>query len=452
MSKLDEPFERADLVNKPGILGARWWHEGLAEAPKDVSRRRAIAIALGAAGVAGLGVMFAAAADGCSGDDHEVQRKRALDLQRDFGWSFGAAAESVTFNGESTAPFDRAALARMASDLRPGDEALRVYYAPALFEAPSAQPRLVAEEDRTPITPLRDVLRPIFTPAMDRAYRSGKALASLFLGAAADSVRRDILVVVDLDGPEAVAFAAGAAAAFDPVFVFDNWPHPRGVVKSHLTLAAAAYYQPLFARPSERRRAPMIVLDRQRLSDYTDDATQFDNRYVAKMPSAAALSELGVRHVLYVAPTASDTLESADLNEDFVSYQGRMIDVKMLAATVFAPDLAIPKPAGDTGDWPAHYYGGAAASHGWFWVDYPWEPPPPPRPPPVEPAVQRPGKRYVPALRATPFSSATLGAPRPMPPGFGTVPVLVALGTGVVLGAALGRSGSWNRASGGYGG
>ncbi|HTN88194.1 MAG TPA: hypothetical protein VL242_31155, partial [Sorangium sp.] len=62
-------------------------------------------------------------------------------------------------------------------------------------------------------------------------------------------------------------------------------------------------------------------------------------------------------------------------------------------------------------------------------------------------------KLYTPTLRATPFSSSSApgGAPRG-PEAFGTVPVVVALGTGVILGAALSRSGSWNRASGGYGG
>jgi hypothetical protein len=43
-----------------------------------------------------------------------------------------------------------------------------------------------------------------------------------------------------------------------------------------------------------------------------------------------------------------------------------------------------------------------------------------------------------------------LGAPsstRPRPSGFGTVPVVVAIATGVILGAKLFRNGSWNRAS-----
>ncbi|KYG04761.1 hypothetical protein BE21_44940 [Sorangium cellulosum] len=452
MSRPNEPFERDEVLDKPGIVGARWWHKGLAEAPKDASRRNAILVALGAVGLAGFAAALAVAADGCSEDDHEVQRKRALDMQRTFGWSFGAAQESVTFDGESKKPFDQAAIARMATELRPADEAMRAYYVPALFESPSAVPTLVAQGDPAPITPLGSVLRPIFTPAMERAYRSGKALASLLLAArTAGGLRRDIAVIVDLDGPESVAFAAGAAEAFDPVFTFDNWPHPRGVVKAHQTLAAAAYYQPLFARPHPGPRATMFILDRQRLSPYSDDAAQFDNRHVARLPSADTLWDRGVRYVLYVVPTEADTTETDDLNDDLVAYRMRQLHVAMMAASVFAPDPAEARPADAAEDWPPHYYGGSAASHGWFWVDYPWGAPP--RPAPVEPAVRRPGKGYAPMVRATPFSSGgAAGGTPPVPDGFGTVPVVVALGTGAILGAALSRSGSWNRASGGYGG
>ncbi|MGK3994290.1 hypothetical protein [Sorangium sp. So ce1024] len=451
MSKLDEPFERAEVVDNPGIVGARWWHKGLVDAPKDASRRSAIMTALGVIGLSGVGMALSMIGDGCSDDDTEIQRKRALDMQRSFGWSFGAAQESVTFDGESKKPFDRAALARMATELRPADESLRAYYVPSLFESPSAVPTLVAKGDPAPVTPLGTVLRPIFTPAMDRAYRSGKALSSLLLAArTASGLRRDIAVIVDLDGPESVAFAAGAAEAFEPVFTFDNWPHPRGVVRAHLTLAAAAYYQPLFARAQPGPRATMFVLDRQRLSPYSDDATQFDNRYVARLPAADALWARGVRHVLYVVPTEAVTTESDDLNDDLVACASRHIDVGMLAASVFAADPAEPRPANATEEWPPHYYGGRAATHGWFWMDYPWGPPP--RPAPVEPAVQRPGKRYTPRLRATPFSGGTVSGAQSVPQTFGTVPVVVAIGTGAILGAALSRSGSWNRASGGYGG
>ena len=80
------------------------------------------------------------------------------------------------------------------------------------------------------------------------------------------------------------------------------------MVRAQETLSAAAYYQPLFAEArrkvgADEVRPAMFVLDRRRLTAYTDDATQFDNRYVAKLPlSAAEMRALGADHVLYVRP------------------------------------------------------------------------------------------------------------------------------------------------------
>ena len=57
---------------------------------------------------------------------------------------------------------------------------------------------------------------------------------------------------------------------------------------------------------------------------------------------------------------------------------------------------------------------------------------------------------YTPKARTTPYSSGTptpqsSSVSRPRPTSFGTVPVAVAVGTGLILGARSSRSGSWNR-------
>ncbi|MGC4087622.1 MAG: hypothetical protein QM756_06955 [Polyangiaceae bacterium] len=372
----------------------------------------------------------------CSEDEDEdftFGRKNSLEMQRAFGWSFGAALESVTFDGAMTKPFDRAALTNMASAMRPPSSRGFSYYGPALFESLGARPTSTLDSaDAETIVPLEQVLMPIFTDGMKYAYEQGRAFASLF----ETSEGQDLLVIVDLDGPESVAFAAGASSRFEPVFIFGNWPHPRGVVKAHRTLAAAAYYQPLFSAGSRASGPLMLVLDRQRLAPYTDDATQFDNRYVPVLPTHSVLASWGVRHVLYIAPLPTDRDEPWDVSDAFVDYANNGFDVKMLAANSFAPATSATSTNVDT---ERFYYGGSPKTHSWFWHDYPWSVRPQPRA--EEPIIPRYGKSYVPP-------SASRGG---KPSDFGSVPVVLSKRSGRVAGALLNRNGSWNRsyASGG---
>lgn len=477
------PFHKNAQVDKPGIVGARWWHAALADQGAQIVRRDAIRNILIVGGViAGLGTMLAfcgiAASSSSSGSgsipsDAQEQRKTALDLQKAHGWSFGAVGETLVFDGTTTMPFDRTALAMLPSELQPARSDLLPYHIRTLFEASYATPSslgTLAPEEAAGFQPLANVMQPLKTPAMETAYARGKSLASVFAalsdagGSAADT---KAAVIVDLVGPEAVAFAAGAADVFDPVFLFDNWPHPRGVVRSHETLAAAAYYQPLFAKarsasgPGAAKRPPMFVIDRRRLTPYTDDATQFDNRYVAKLPvPTSALKALGVQKLLYVVPTTADVVaESDDLNDDFVAYQKDGVEVRPIAADAFVKGSAAAVPPGgkpgstsdeyltDSG---YTYYGGSPTSHHSFFLVHPWISRPP-RPATVRPPTTV-AASYVPKTRTTPYSSGTTPtttSSRARPTNFGTVPVLVAVGTGVVLGARYSRSGSWNRSSGG---
>ena len=279
----DDAFVRDAEVDNPAIVGARWWQKSLDD---PMPRRRALTVLVLAGGaVAALGAVFAIGGAISASDDSpsfEWQRRRAIDLQRTFGWDFGAVNEPLVFDGEVTQPFDRSAIATLANDLAPGDPRYVPFSVTTLFEAPAAHATEVPAQDAASAGPLLGVLRPIHTPAMDAAYERGVAFTKF----ARANGGKKAAVIVDLDGPAAVAFAAGASSAFDPVFLFDNWPHPRGVVPSHQTLAAAIYYQPLFAkaRRSGAGRPPMFVVDRQRLAAYADETNQFDNRYFARMP------------------------------------------------------------------------------------------------------------------------------------------------------------------------
>ncbi|MDB4933911.1 MAG: hypothetical protein JWP87_883 [Labilithrix sp.] len=477
------PYARDRAVDKPGIIGARWWHASLVDQEAQIARRTAIRNILIAGGViAGFGAMLAmcvkagSSPSGLLGGAPDVSdaRKTALEMQKEYGWSFGAVGEALVFDGYATKPFEPGALRSLATDLAPASPRLVPFFQATLFQSPDAVPPSLGKLDPSEVAgfqPLSAVMKPMFSTSMDAAYARGKSLASLFASLAEvpgqTPASAKTALIVDLAGPESVAFAAGAIAMFDPVFLFDNWPHPRGIVRAQETLAAAAYYQPLFAEAKKANRpgrSPMFVLDRRRIATYTDDATEFDNRYVAKLPpSAAAMRALDVTHILYVVPSQRDAFkELDDLNDELVVYSNGGADVKALSLDMFATDktdagVSTPPTAqkesdkllGESG---FVYYGGSRGSHHAFFADYPWARP-------ARAATTRPGtntgKSYFPSARVTPYSS---GSPsgvltsKPRPTSFGTVPVAIAVGTGVILGARYSRSGSWNRSSGGFGG
>lgn len=479
MSQDDQSFKEAYRVEKPGIVGAKWWQEGLVEqSAVAMPRRSALAGMVGLATViGGIAVIGSALAIcGAAASDDEVEFKtvdqKSLETQRQYGWNFGAVTENLVFDGEQKTAFDRTALARLRAELMPVKGDLRPFYWPTLFEAPTAMPKTPIEGE-SPTKPLGDVLKPVFTSAMDVAYKRGRALAALF-----EKATPDTAVLVDLPGPESVAMAAGMAERFEPVATFDNWPHPRGVVPAHQTLAAVAYYQPLFAKMQQRRTLsalPMFMLDRKRLQQYTDETRQFDNRYVAKLPPADGFKKLGVKRLLYVVPGGAETAELDDLNQDFVDYEKAGIDVKMVAASDFtAGNPTLPaeekQKLEQAGDWPPYYYGGDTGSSEGFWSDYGWESAT--SSPPKKLASSRRSsslKSWAPASRATAFGSST-SAPSANADGtgsmskaakvaIGTVAVAVAAGTGVVLGTRYGtgrssgprtggRSGSFGRSTG----
>jgi hypothetical protein len=461
------PFRRKVTTRQPGIVGAQWWNDGLQEMATPVSRRGALKALLAVGGtVAAGGVLIAVAASDSLESSENVELLDTLQTQLSEGWNFGAPDERLSFPGEvrMPVPYDPATLDKFVAELAPRQRKLKPFYQPTLFQAltgtgPGSSPE-AAE--------LRAELKPVYTAAMDTAFRQGQGLNSLFSQGSQASATT--VVIVDLPGPEAVAFAAGLAQRFEPVFTFDNWPHPRGVVPAHLTLGAVLYYRPLLLRlAGERPTAapPVLVLDRNRLLPYTKPQAQFDNRYMARLPPADRLKELGIQHVLYVVPGGGAVQELDDINEDFVSYREAGLDVKAVAASDFQPSPTEPQGKEDTvmgTPVPSEalpevqrrrfYYGGSQDSHGSFWSVYPW----------LGGAVAgglagaavastSGGHRYEPQRRATMFSpppNSASAALRPRPNGFAKVQVRVAQGTKQILGFAHGSYSSWNRAPTSY--
>lgn len=402
-------FKKDVAIDKPGIVGARWWHQGLLDEEARMSRRQAmvgIATATGVvAAVAGLaGLAFL---DGP--EETTVAHRESLVMQRVYGWDFGARGTPLVFDGKSTTPFVRADLAKLPVLMTPNPGPFAKYHVPTLLESLSAAPAARLPDpgdggppaDGVPFKKLVDVIEPIYTPAMQEAYAAGEELVRLLQG------RTDLAVVVDMPGPQSVAFAAGAASAFEPVLLFDNWPHPKAVVPSHVALAALAYYQPRFAETKTRKTAmPLFVLDRSRLSPYSENSALFDNRYYAKMPKLSSLSKDGIKSLLYVVASPASLPEPDDLN----------------------PIFAQPKP--ETGiDLRAVALADLKADQSTFWGT----------------GTPEPGAVPLSAARGHQFLLRALAPP----PSFSKVPVIVSA-SGLIISAALDRSGSMNRFSGGW--
>jgi hypothetical protein len=442
-----KPFARRMYADGDHLVGARWWQESLSRsAPDQISRRRALLALAFALGPAAAGGLLAWLLSERESDEVDITMD-SLELQRRQGWNVGHAGAALRFPNPSPVDVEgntnwRDALTMLAGDLAPAQASLVPFYVPTLLQA-TAYPGSAS---------LRAALTPILPPPENRDVLRGEAIRSLFEG---EQMPQDIAVILDVEGPTSVAVAAGMAPGFDPVFVFDNWPHPLGVVPSHLTLGAVLYYRPLFTRLRATRvgRAPPVfVLDRNRLARYTDEEKQFDNRYVARLPTSANLQSLGIRRVLYVPPDESDMRELDDLNADFVAFRDASIDVKVMPLS----DLTRPGP--QAAQQPAHYYyGGHPQTHFIFWSTYGWRSSARGQPALAERAAPPPaqvsrGAQYRPALRPTIFSSRTLGGGagigKQKPSGFGRVSVRASKSTGSITAVRTGRSGSFGRAGG----
>ncbi|MBI5533061.1 MAG: hypothetical protein HY898_10115 [Deltaproteobacteria bacterium] len=446
------PFRRDQFFRSEALAGARWWQDQLRAKSNPVSRRAlllTVALGAGIVAVGGVGVAIAAA----TSDDEEVKKEDSLTAQKAHGWDFGSELEPLPFDPSTSGSFDPSVCSTLATDLAPTQPRLQPYYVPTLFQSLSAKPT----GELPPGAPraLPSVMRPVQTPEMTVAYERGRALASLMAAAPAGRA-----LLVDLPGPEAVAFAAGLAERLEPVFLFDNWPHPRGVVASHVTLAAAVSYLPRFREAASTRSPqapPVFVLDRNRLNPYTDDSEKFDNRCLARTPPVSGLKALGISQLLYVSSKA-ETQEGDDVIADLVAYSNAGVDVKTVAATDFRAEDALPTPdpvapgARDAGAPIAkggavhagpYYYGGYGHTHLAFIHAYGWGTPAAPFRTPTN--VSR-GFAYRPVPRATIFSPSA-GATKSKPAGFGQVSTVVNRSTGRVVGVQFGRSGSYGRGS-----
>jgi hypothetical protein len=462
----EPPAEKPDFVRRAfldsdEVVGARWWNESFQafHAPEGVGRRKALSVLPfimgGSIGAAVLGAFICDRAD----DDPDIALD-AIELQRREGWNAGHVDKRLVLtdlvrdvNGRS----DWLGRMRELVTLLAPDAHLQRFAVPTLFQA-------LAE----PVNQsLLQLMRPYHPPEGDAVFARGEALLQL---SQQPDAPRDLAILCDLPGPQAVAFAAALAPRFCPIFTFDNWPHPLGVVPSHLTLGACLYYLPLFRAAAQLRAQPapaLLVLDANRLNPYRDQPDQFDNRYVAPVPSAAALAAAGIKRLLYVRPDATTLTELDDLNADFVSWEAAGIPVRAVPLSDFteadltgAPASAAAGAGASSGGSHVFLWGGHGYHHPFFWRTYGYGAGPTPgrRPPRVTPPPPRlsNASTYRPSFRPTLFSTRTLGGMagvgKQKPSGFGRVSVRMSGGRVTAVGSGGRRSGSFGRSRSSYSG
>lgn len=436
---LSPPFERDEMLDVEGIVGARWWNRELKDEERKQSRRAALTM-LGV-GVVGVGVVGAIAA-AASAMDYDFVRQPSLGLQRRFGWSFGAYGENITFDGRRLLPFDPSKLRSLRDECV--GRAYSSQQSAAIFDAIFHRPTETPGESSGIFQPLDSYLTPVVTNSMGFAYRMGQALARVLARAP-----RRVAIIADIVGPDAVALAAGLAEAFAPVWKFDHWPHPRGVVPAHMTLAAAAFFQPRFADAASRRLAdapPVYLMDRNRLRPYADSSSYFDNRYVPSLSSVSQLeNDARVRDVLYIAPTDAALFDADDLNTALVSYRTRGFSVRTLTGQAFfSSSYEAPAPSTDAIDQLLQqakiYYGGDLAHEEHFVQHYFGDQDV------TSPPMDLPDSRaWAWQINARPTFQSALGSAGIPVAAVGTTEIVTQ--NARVLGIRSDRNGSWNRVS-----
>jgi hypothetical protein len=439
---------RSDLRSRGDGSLASWFSQHLSR--RSFGKGMAWTAALAAAGLTVYQVT----------DDEPEITLDSLELQRKSGWNIGSTNKPLAFEGSLTTDSQNKSWQGydpnyLISIYQPRSSAWQPFFVPTLLQSLS-QSSLSAQ------------MRPIRTSRMTETYERGQGLRELL---SQTENAQQTLIIAELPGPQSVALGAALADTAELVPGFDNWPHPLGVVKAHETLGAMVYYANEIAEKKAKLKenAPaLLLLDSNRLTPYQDEDTQFDNRFLAKLPPADQLKQRGIQNVMYVVKDETQKNELDDINEDLVELQKQGIGVQMLRLSEFKPyDDEIVKATADGTPTRAverhYYYGGSPLSHLWFYSHYYYRPYPtvslyrgggyiPVARPATAPSFSPPA--YRPVTRPTVFSAARVGGTsgagvgKARPSGFGRTSVRMS--GGQVTGVRSGRSGSYGRGFGGF--
>lgn len=121
-------------------------------------------------------------------------------------------------------------------------------------------------------------------------------------------VGSDTAIIADLPRDESVILAAYFAEryGFQPVALFNNWPHSRGLVNCEVVLTGLIALAPQMAYAAAKwnlQGSPFFMAESSRLGNRQPNANDFDNRYFLSeedLPPAAYLRQHGVNRLYYI--------------------------------------------------------------------------------------------------------------------------------------------------------
>ena len=376
----------------------------------------------------GVGVAAVAAIAGCKESVKDVEMD-AIDAQKKGGWDVGDTGMPLLTTG---LPSNNDAMGKPWTSYKSVPKLLAATK-PTKTEFASARMPTLEQSLEQPT--LASKVKAVSSMQAKETHKQAAALGALI--ATSENPERALLIV-DVPSLHGPAAAAGMAEDVDPVFVYDNWPHPKGIVKSQDTLGSMLYYASELEAKREKRKgrnvASAIILDSKRLNDgKKPPSTNFDNRYFVEMPSAKDLKAKGITTVLYVTKQARKD-ETDDLNDSMAEYKDEGLKIVSVPLSNFKRDV---KAGGD------YYYDGDRTRHRHFYTHYPmflyvsggrrsWGKPT------GSPRVRPPS--YAPTRRPTAFTGRKAGGAkgvgRSKPAGFGRVSTKQGKG-----GKIMGRSG-----------
>jgi hypothetical protein len=404
---------------------------------------------------------------GCDDDEIDIDPNEtettldAISLQQKEGWDAGHTGRTLNYTDakefNSLGNNEYKKFTEMDSLLeawKPKNEKYLPFFVPTLIQVINN-------------SNFKSTLRPVCNDSMTKSYSKGLGFKELI---EKSKNFEKILMIVDLPGPNSVAFAAALADKCVPVVTFDNWPHPLGVVPAQLTLGSMVYYSEEVLNKSKdlKDNSPLLmVLDRNRFKTYINQDTEFDNRYMAKIPTQENLKSLGIESIMYIVE--NETQELDDLNDDFASFRNANINISLLDLANFKgednssalaansdkkPDsnsTNLPNSHYHSSAAPVYHYGGGMSYMPFFFMHYAMVTPMRTyRAVGTMPSSIR-TNNYSPVRRETIFSSRSVnsasGFGKTRPTGFGSISTRMNKSTGRMTGIRTGNTGSFGRTS-----